>query len=201
MTFQKFEAADVSPLHSPRKQSGLTSAVAVVKDNPMNMKSRSQPSGLIGVRKPKPLLKSLTRAATLLVALGQASWSVSAQNWERAGFGAGGFFPQVAVDPADSRIVYLASDVSGLNKSTNYGDAWFKINQGLDSREVSVFAIDPSDSRRLWAGTPLGLYSSTWISVAYDGAVVTHPAWVPTELQTTPLARQFHREEIVKFRF
>ena len=37
-----------------------------------------------------------------------------------------------------------------------------------------------------------------WISAAYDGAIPTHPAWVPTELQTTALARQFHEEEIRK---
>ncbi len=40
-----------------------------------------------------------------------------------------------------------------------------------------------------------------WISAAYDGAILTHPAWVPTELQTTPLARQFHRDEIMKHLF
>jgi len=92
----------------------------------------------------------------------------TAQDWRPAGFGAGGLFPQIAVDPADSRIVYLAADVSGLNKSTNYGDTWFKINAGLDSREVSALAIDPSNSQRLWAGTPLGLYASTNAGAAWS---------------------------------
>jgi len=127
----------------------------------MNTKSFLRARGSSEFQMAKRVVESLTVAAALWVALGQASWSASAQNWEAAGFGAGGFFPHVAVDPADSRIVYLASDVSGLNKSTNHGDTWFKINAGLDSREVSVFAIDPSDSQRVWAGTPLGLYSST----------------------------------------
>jgi len=40
-----------------------------------------------------------------------------------------------------------------------------------------------------------------WISAAYDGAILTHPAWVPTELQTTPLAHQFHHDEIMKHLF
>ncbi len=85
----------------------------------------------------------------------------AAQNWAPAGFGGGGLFPQVAVDPADPRIVYLASDVSGLNKSTNYGESWFKIDSGLESREVAAFAVAPSEPLSLWAGTPLGLFAST----------------------------------------
>ncbi len=103
-----------------------------------------------------------------IVKPGCGSLEATAQVWGPAGFGAGGLFPQIAVDPADSRIVYLASDVSGLNKSTNYGETWFKMNAGLDSREVSALAIDPSNSQRLWVGTPLGLYASTNAGAAWS---------------------------------
>jgi photosystem II stability/assembly factor-like uncharacterized protein len=103
----------------------------------------------------------------------------AAQDWEAAGFGGGGYFQAIAVDPADSRILYLTSDVSGINKSTNYGESWFKINAGLASREVGALAIDPVNSLRLWAGTPLGLYASTnggarWALVAADIVCYKH---------------------------
>lgn len=96
-------------------------------------------------------MKRLPVIAVSLEMLSLVSASLTAQSWQPAGFGAGGFFPQIMVDPADSSIVYLAADVSGLNKSTNYGDSWFKINSGLECREVAAFAIDPANSLRLWA--------------------------------------------------
>jgi len=48
--------------------------------------------------------------------------SAATQEWEPAGFGAGGLFPLIVVDPTETNIVYLGADVSGLYKSTDYGD-------------------------------------------------------------------------------
>lgn len=100
-------------------------------------------------------------------------------HWEPAGFSAGGFFPMIAVDPVQTNTLYLASDVSGIYKSTDYGETWKIINNGLDSREVSNIVIDPSNHLRLWAGTPMGLYSSnnageSWSLVRSDICCLKH---------------------------
>ncbi len=81
-------------------------------------------------------------------------------HWEPIGFSAGGLFPVIAVDPVETNILYLGADVSGMYKSVDYGESWTHINAGLGSREISSFAIDPSNHRHLWAGTPMGLYAS-----------------------------------------
>ncbi len=83
------------------------------------------------------------------------------QHWEQAGYGGSGFFPIVAVDPTDSNTVYLGSDVAGVYKSVDGSDTFSPMSNGLKSLQISNFAIDPSDTQRLWAGTPVGLHLST----------------------------------------
>jgi len=94
-------------------------------------------------------------------------------HWEPIGFGAGGLFLVIAVDPVETNVVYVGADVSGLYKSVDYGESWKHINVGLGSREIASFTINPSNHLHLWAGTPMGLYSSqnggeSWSLVSPD---------------------------------
>ncbi|MFV2072727.1 MAG: hypothetical protein ACC742_08750 [Thermoanaerobaculales bacterium] len=97
------------------------------------------------------------------------------RHWTPAGYGGSGLFPVVAVDPTPGTdVVYLGSDVAGVYKSTDGGDTWRAGNSGLVSLQIASLEIDPSDPRRLWVGTPLGLHLSedggqSWTLV--DGSI------------------------------
>ena len=97
------------------------------------------------------------------------------RHWTPAGYGGSGLFPVVAVDPTpETDVVYLGSDVAGVYKSTDGGDTWRAGNSGLVSLQIASLEIDPSDPRRLWVGTPLGLHLSedggqSWTLV--DGSI------------------------------
>jgi len=72
---------------------------------------------------------------------------------------------RVAIDPSDSDVVYAASN-RGIFKSTDAGQSWFEINDGLpphpdpseldpsffDTLDVSAFAIDPSTPQTIYTG-------------------------------------------------
>jgi photosystem II stability/assembly factor-like uncharacterized protein len=72
---------------------------------------------------------------------------------------------RVAIDPSDSDVVYAASN-RGIFKSTDAGQSWFEINEGLpphpdpseldpsffDTLDVSAFAIDPSTPQTIYTG-------------------------------------------------
>ncbi|MCB2147614.1 MAG: hypothetical protein KQI81_14150, partial [Deltaproteobacteria bacterium] len=40
-----------------------------------------------------------------------------------------------------------------------------------------------------------------FLAAAYDGVIVEHPAWLPVEVRTTPLAMEHHRDDIFKYLF
>lgn len=69
------------------------------------------------------------------------------------------------------------------------------VGSGLSAETCQ--AINSLTRRGLIKARPLD-----YASALYDGGdIPTHPAWVPTELQATPLAYQIHGEEIRKQRF
>lgn len=62
----------------------------------------------------------------------------------------------IAIDPNDSKVIYLGSRGSGLYKSSSRGESWSKLvdANGLLSTRANVYdiAIDPKDSNRLYLG-------------------------------------------------
>ncbi|MBU0637325.1 MAG: Ig-like domain-containing protein [Planctomycetes bacterium] len=81
--------------------------------------------------------------------------------WRPAGFGAAGNFIGVWFDPSQAGVVYAASDVAGVLRSTDDGATWELRSVGLGNLEVSSFAIDPFDVNTLYAGTGAFATSST----------------------------------------
>ncbi len=59
----------------------------------------------------------------------------------------------LAVDPGDSRIVYVGTDGEGLQKSSDGGATWTAINSGLSNTVIRDLVVDPGDPRTLYAGT------------------------------------------------
>ncbi|HCV43446.1 MAG TPA: hypothetical protein DGH68_08165 [Bacteroidetes bacterium] len=78
----------------------------------------------------------------------------------------------IAIDPIDSRIVYVAFggfDTTRLAKSTNAGLTWTHINSPLPNVPTTAVAIDPFNTNHVYVGNDLGVFvsadaGSTWAS-------------------------------------
>ena len=72
----------------------------------------------------------------------------------------GGRVSAIAIDPKEPRVVYAGTE-GGVFKSTNYGDTWAHVSEGLGNLAIRTLAMDPRDPRILWAGTDKGLFKTT----------------------------------------
>jgi len=70
----------------------------------------------------------------------------------------------VAVDPMNHLVAYVGTQSHGVYKTTNGGDSWQAINEGLASLSIYVIIIDPHRSNRLYVGT-----SSAGVFKSADG--------------------------------
>ncbi len=88
--------------------------------------------------------------------------------WELAGpTNVSGRITDVAMHTADLQTIYAASASGGVWKSTDAGESWLPITDGLPSLSIGDLAIDPSDKNTLYVGT--GEPNGGGGSVAYDG--------------------------------
>jgi hypothetical protein len=62
----------------------------------------------------------------------------------------------LALAPSNSNILYAGTSGSGVFRSTDSGDTWSEINEGLTSLDVRVLAVDPSNPNVVYAGTSGG---------------------------------------------
>lgn len=95
----------------------------------------------------------------VLIAI-SASAGDSRLTWHPAGYGGGGRFTGVAIDPSNPKTVYVGSDVAGIFRSRDGGSHFELIGKGLESFGVSDIAINPSAPHQLVALTGDGLYYS-----------------------------------------
>ncbi|MDD5342661.1 MAG: YCF48-related protein [Patescibacteria group bacterium] len=65
---------------------------------------------------------------------------------------------QLIFDPNEAQIIYLATNDRGLYKTVNSGDEWKKT--GLDSGQITSVAIDPKDTKVIYATSGRYLYKS-----------------------------------------
>jgi len=78
----------------------------------------------------------------------------------------------LAIDPRNSQVVYLGAAMGGVWKTTNGGDSWTPLTEGLPSQAIGAIAIAPSNPNVVYVGTGepslgldnyygVGLYKST----------------------------------------
>ena len=67
----------------------------------------------------------------------------------------------VAVDPSDPATLYTAAHGGGVFRSTDWGESWIAINQGLPNRQVFSLLLHPKQPGKLYVGTDQGIYYST----------------------------------------
>jgi photosystem II stability/assembly factor-like uncharacterized protein len=87
----------------------------------------------------------------------------SAESWVRLDLGLGTGSQDtaaLAIDPLNSNVLYAGTSLSGVLKSTDAGASWQSANNGLNWREITHMAVDPSNPGTLYAGAR-GLFRST----------------------------------------
>jgi photosystem II stability/assembly factor-like uncharacterized protein len=65
------------------------------------------------------------------------------------------------VDPKNSRILYVGTGGTGVFKSTDGAESWFRINSGLDDLGVFGLAMAPGAHNILYAATFSSVYKKT----------------------------------------
>src|SRR4051794_11167856 len=96
----------------------------------------------------------LTRATAAVCVLGlAAAWLVTAGErgapaallgFRQSGIAGGGFVNVIAADPSGSGLLIAGGDVSGLHRSTDFGDTWRQVNvgvTGIDQLKVAAVAF------------------------------------------------------------
>jgi len=94
------------------------------------------------------------------------------QNWDMIKGGDGGY---VAVDKTDTNVLYGEFTGKSLERSTDGGESWVAIHGGVGEpggnfQFIHPFAMDPSNSSRLWYGGAFAFRSNdrgdTWTRVS-----------------------------------
>jgi photosystem II stability/assembly factor-like uncharacterized protein len=114
-------------------------------------------------------------AACVLAAIGSA-WAASpaaggVNVWTPIGPSGGGVVA-VVPDPTNPRVVYAASTLGGVFKSTDGGATWKAANRGLLNHMMLALAVDPLAPETLYASS---LYGQS-LFVSHDGAATWTPA-------------------------
>jgi photosystem II stability/assembly factor-like uncharacterized protein len=107
---------------------------------------------------------------SILISITSSSGS-SHLSWHPAGYGGGGRFTAIAIDPLNPKTVYVGSDVAGIYRSRDSGHRFELIGKGLEGFAVADIAINPAAPHQLVALTDDGLYYSvnqgdSWIRIS-----------------------------------
>ncbi len=92
---------------------------------------------------------------------------------------------RVVIDQQDSNVLYAATYLytqapeHGVFKSTDQGQSWFTVNDGLPDLNVSTMAMDPQNSDTLYVGVNDGIFKSInggglWSPTAPPGVYNIH---------------------------
>ena len=105
--------------------------------------------------------------------------SDNGQNWAWIGPpGRNGDMYDIAVDPSDSNVLYLPRRAHGIVKSSDGGESWTSINQGLLNVGINLLAV--AGSGTIYAASVHGEgtfkttnYGNSWVNINEGG--ITHP--------------------------
>jgi photosystem II stability/assembly factor-like uncharacterized protein len=66
---------------------------------------------------------------------------------------------QIAVDPSDPKTIYVATKRGQVMKTTDEGQTWRAVGDGVGS--FPILAFDPQNSATIYAGSTAGAFRST----------------------------------------
>jgi photosystem II stability/assembly factor-like uncharacterized protein len=81
-------------------------------------------------------------------------------NWINGGL-TGNDVRAIAIDSANTSIIYAGTYGNGVYKCTDAGETWSDINSGLTNTYVITLAINPTNTSNIYAGTDGGVFKST----------------------------------------
>jgi len=79
--------------------------------------------------------------------------------WTSIGPSGGGWLTALAFAPPDT--IYAGCDVGGVYRSTDSGEDWQIINNGLKNYNIDAIAVDPQTPKTVYLGTLGGVFKST----------------------------------------
>jgi hypothetical protein len=89
---------------------------------------------------------------------------------------------------------------SVLNILTQSAKEWVRkyhhLMVGAGISEEGCRLLESLTRRQLIRHRPIN-----FMAAVYDGVIIQHPAWFPVEVYATPEARQYHRDDIMKYLF
>jgi photosystem II stability/assembly factor-like uncharacterized protein len=100
----------------------------------------------------------------------------------------------LAVDPKDSRTVYVVPESMGVFRSTDGGESWTPSSNGLSNGSVTALVFDPLDPATLYAGTMGGIFKTTDAGGSWTAANAGLPG---SDLRVTALAVDSRRPATV----
>ncbi len=109
-------------------------------------------------------MRNARKSVWLFALLACQAFSAPTQQyaWRNVVIGGGGFVTGVLFNPSEKNLVYARTDVGGAYRSTDAGKHWTPMTdwiQGIDFTGIESFAIDPSDTNRIYLAA--GIYSNT----------------------------------------
>jgi len=115
-----------------------------------------------------PLLLALSSVSAVKA---KSLWDVNSFDVVPCGYGGGGRFTAVAIDPNDPQTILVGSDVAGVFKTENGGDSFSLKGRGLEGFVVADITFHPTSARHVYLLTNKGLHISddkgeTWRNAA-----------------------------------
>jgi photosystem II stability/assembly factor-like uncharacterized protein len=109
---------------------------------------------------------------SILISIGAVAGN-SRLSWQPSGYGGGGRFTTIEIDPSNPKIVYVGSDVAGIFRSQDGGNHFELTGKGLEGFMVADIAINPAPPHQIVALTDEGLYYSNnqgdaWIRISKE---------------------------------
>jgi photosystem II stability/assembly factor-like uncharacterized protein len=94
-------------------------------------------------------------------------------SWTPSGYGGGGRFTAIDIDPSNPGTIYIGSDVAGVFRSKDGGNQFKLIGAGLGGFAVADIAVSRIDSRQVFVLTDAGLYHSinqgdSWVRLSEE---------------------------------
>lgn len=111
---------------------------------------------------PLPTLHVSVRIVLLALLMHLGAGHVLAKDriWKERGWGGGGRFTAMAVDPSDPARIYVGSDVAGFYISTDRGQHFTLHGAGLGGFAVAAIAVSPESPSTVLFLTDAGIYVS-----------------------------------------
>ncbi|KAF0159195.1 MAG: hypothetical protein FD159_665 [Syntrophaceae bacterium] len=115
-----------------------------------------------------PIMSAVVLAVLIAISAGAENLRPS---WHPSGYGGGGRFTNIAIDPSNPKTVYVGSDVAGIYRSRDGGNHFELIGKGLEGFMVADIAINPAAPHQIASLTDDGLYYSInqgddWIRIS-----------------------------------